>query len=248
MQLSDLLGGMMQVVPRSIKDRLKRRYSVPDMEWSLGNLARLGFDPRCTFDVGAYEGHWTELCKTIFPRTQVAMIEGQPAKRDALDRAAARYPGEVFTFMTLAGAESRTDVVYYENETVSSVLPEGEHTAARRVVAARMRTLDDLAIELGWDRVSLIKIDVQGYELEVLKGATAVLSRCEVVLVEVNLIAVNTGAALVADTLGFMREHGFRLYDICSLIRRPLDHALWQSDFLFVREGHPLVASNAWGN
>lgn len=132
--VSKLLDTAMQWVPRSFKDRVKRRFSVPDMEWSLRNLAKLGFDPARTLDVGAYEGHWAELCKAIFPRTQIAMIEAQPQKRAALERVAARFPGEVQPLITLVGAEHRTDVTYYENETVTSVLAEVEVTAARRRV------------------------------------------------------------------------------------------------------------------
>lgn len=89
---------------------------------------------------------------------------------------------------------------------------------------------------------------MQGYELEVLKGAGSLLAGCQVLLVEVNLIPVNVGAALAADTLSFLRDRGYRLYDICSLIRRPLDDALWQTDMFFVRDDHPLVRNSGWGN
>ena len=63
---------------------------------------------------------------------------------------------------------------------------------------------------------------------------------------EVSLLRVNEGAPLLADVLQFMGERGFRAYDICSFIRRPLDNALWQSDFIFVRETSPLLASQSF--
>lgn len=83
---------------------------------------------------------------------------------------------------------------------------------------------------------------MQGYELEVLKGATLTLANVSVVLMEVSLLGINKGAPLLSEVLQFMTERGFRAYDICSFIRRPLDNALWQSDFLFVKEGSSLLA------
>ena len=70
------------------------------------------------------------------------------------------------------------------------MLAEAELTAARRMVAPEMQTLDGVARKLAWTSVDFIKIDVQGYELEVLKGAESLLTRCQVLLIEVNLIPI----------------------------------------------------------
>ena len=94
---------------------------------------------------------------------------------------------------------------------------------------------------LGWDRVDLIKMDVQGYELEVLAGGREALRGCQAVLLEVSVVPVNQGAPLIGDVLSFMRDRGFVLYDLCTLFRRPLDAALVQLDVVFVRADSPLV-------
>ena len=83
---------------------------------------------------------------------------------------------------------------------------------------------------------NMVKLDTQGYELEVLRGASRVLASVEVVLLEVSLIPINKGAPSFAEVVRFMADRGFKLFDFCSQIRRK-DGVLWQSDLLFFRDG-----------
>jgi hypothetical protein len=86
-------------------------------------------------------------------------------------------------------------------------------------------------------KVDFLKLDVQGYELEVLKGFDRYLSETDVILSEVSLLDIHKGVPLIKDVLDFMHGCGFVVYDICSVsTRRPLDHALWQTDLMFVKE------------
>jgi hypothetical protein len=63
---------------------------------------------------------------------------------------------------------------------------------------------------------------------------------------EVSLIEINKGAPLVADVVAFMEREDYRLYDLCSFMRRPFDDALWQIDALFAHGSSDLVASQRW--
>ena len=173
------------------------------------------------------------------------MIEAQQAKEAGLRRVCRDYPGDVACRISLLGAEERDDAEFYELETGSSVLFE-QSTIERAKVRYPMRTLDAVAAEAGFGEAKLLKLDVQGYELEVLKGAPRLLLSAEVILMEVSLLEVNRGAPLLHEVLDFMSERGFRTYDICSFIRRPLDNALWQSDFLFVKETSPLLTNQSF--
>jgi len=215
------------------------------VEWSLRNIAALGFQPRRIVDVGAYVGGWTRMAKAIFPGASVLMIEAQREREGNLRRVCDEFNGSVTYRMSLLGATHRERAPFYQLETGSSVLFE-QSSIERTKVEYEMQTLDDVAVEAGFDEVDLLKLDVQGYELEVLKGASRTLSGVQVILTEVSLLGVNKGAPLLREVIEFMSSRGFRVYDICSLIRRPLDGALWQSDLLFVREGHPLLASESF--
>jgi len=102
---------------------------------------------------------------------------------------------------------------------------------------SRQRPLDSFRLS-----PDLIKIDVQGYELEVLKGGVETLAKAQAVVVELSLLEINKGCPLLDEALSFMRSHRFVSYDIVELHRRPLDGAMNQVDVLFVPEDSPLRA------
>lgn len=83
--------------------------------------------------------------------------------------------------------------------------------------------LDDWAQREGVGRVDLLKIDVQGAELDVLKGATQLLTRTRAIKCEAQLFPAYAGAATL-DSLGpWFRERGFHLYRVCELWSLGLD-------------------------
>jgi|GEM_PF-6087469 len=90
--------------------------------------------------------------------------------------------------------------------------------------------------QAGWSGVDFLKLDVQGYEMKILKGGGDILDRVEFILLEASLQPLNAGAPLVDEILTFMRARGFLMYDICSFSRRPPQRLLSQIDLLMVRE------------
>ncbi len=65
-----------------------------------------------------------------------------------------------------------------------------------------------------------MKLDVQGYEIEVMKGGNIALTNSEAVLMEVALLEYNRGAPLINEVFEFMSSFGFVPYDFCSQQRR----------------------------
>jgi hypothetical protein len=114
------------------------------------------------------------------------------------------------------------------------------------IESRKLTTLDTIVDQKAIDGSVLIKIDTQGYELEILKGATQFLQKADVVLLEVSLLNIYIDSPLVDEVMFFMKEKGFYLYDICSIIRRPLDGALYQSDFIFVTKNFLNRDSTKW--
>lgn len=110
----------------------------------------------------------------------------------------------------------------------------------RRVETRRLRKLDTLLVDI--EPPGLLKIDAQGYEMQIMKGAVKVLPAFEAVVLEVATIEINEGAPVLHDVVGFMKAAGFVAYDILEIHRRPLDNALNQVDIMFVREQSTLMA------
>jgi FkbM family methyltransferase len=97
-------------------------------------------------------------------------------------------------------------------------------------------TLDNICFQRGTEGPYLIKIDTQGSELEVLKGAKTVLKETEVVILEVSFFEFFKGGPQIYDCMTFMKEQGFVPYDIFDLQYRLLDGAMSQVDIAFTRE------------
>lgn len=232
-----------RLIPQQVKKKIREKMGVPSQEISLTNLRQLGFSPKFCLDIGAYEGYWTADFKKIFPGCAVTMIEGQFLKEPALIKVKNAY-NDVNYKIALLGA-SETTVKFNIYETASSVLVEHFDTEAKTEQRS-LSTLDNVLEKNDYYKPDFIKIDTQGYELEILKGGEKALADAEFVLLEVSLLDIYVNSPLVIDVLNFMKEHGFVLYDICTLMKRPLDKALFQSDFLFVKENSPFRNNKHW--
>lgn len=205
----------------------------PHMRMGLESLAERGFAPETILDVGAFEGDWALAALGVWPTAKMIMVE---ANRDKTEMIRRKVPNAV-VIESLLGSEDGKVVTFHLMEAGSSVFAE-QSPVARNSVKVRQRSLD--AILEGQPYPELIKVDVQGYELEVLKGGPQALARAQAVILELSLIEVNQGAPLLHDALAFMKDHGFVAYDIFEFHRRPLDGALHQVDFVFVPENSRL--------
>jgi FkbM family methyltransferase len=231
-------------VKRAIRHRLVRRLGVPEIPLALERLRTNDFNPEHIFDVGAYSGEFAKLCRNVWPSAKLTCFEVLPHRVLELRSWCAR-DGKAVVIESLLGAEIKRAVPFHEMETASSVLEE-HIPQVEPLRSYPMQTIDLVVKSQGLTAPNFLKLDVQGYELEVLKGAQNTLSKMSVVLAEVNLIDIHKGAPLLDDLVLFMRDRGFVAYDICGLARRPLDKALWQADFIFVQREGALRSDKRW--
>src|SRR3954452_10181989 len=157
----------------------KFRAGQPTMWGSLRNLAGIGFGPGGILDVGANVGAWATTISAIFPNCPIHMFEAQPTLEPQLH--ATGFPYSI----TLLGPESRPSVPFFLSGTGSSVMEEVT-SFEKEKVELPMQRLDDLEPVKTLPGPLLFKLDVQGFELEVLAGARSTLDRTEVILSEVS--------------------------------------------------------------
>jgi hypothetical protein len=67
------------------------------------------------------------------------------------------------------------------------------------------------------ERIDVIKVDVQGAELEVFKGARKALSQATFVYFEASVVEYNEGGACLYEVDAFLRSQGFFLYDYAAM-------------------------------
>jgi FkbM family methyltransferase len=208
----------------------------PNMEFGLAGAAKRGLMPRTIIDVGAFEGDWSRMARRIWPESKILMFEPNVVKQDQLKTVAKAI--DASTFCELLGAENDVAVPYNVMGSGSSVYNE-RSPLERTVEIRRLRRIDSVLRNI--ESPAFLKIDTQGYEIEVLKGSDLILPSIDAILLEVAVIEVNEGAPLLHKVLPFLKSIGFLTYDILEIHRRPLDQALNQVDILFVRESSCLL-------
>lgn len=82
----------------------------------------------------------------------------------------------------------------------------------------------------------LLKIDTQGYEIEVLRGAHRSLSdKIDAVQTELSLVELYEGQALILDVCNFLKQYGFNLRYIIPGLKDPENGSLLQLDGIFTK-------------
>lgn len=246
-----LRSRMLRPVLDTASETDKFRLGLPSVAGLLENIRQNGFTPGGIVDIGANMGNWSRMARAVFPDAPIAMFDGNPLHEPAL-AAAVRDVGAASHTMAVLGPQEKEKVVFYSIGPGSGVLPELT-SFPREEQQLPMRRLDDLidqsAVGNALRKALLIKLDVQGYELEVLRGGPSTLARAELVILETSLLPYNEGGATFADVLAFMTDAGFVSYDFCGQFRRSSDWALCQTDVAFVRRDNPLRgAKKFWRN
>ena len=217
-------------------DRFAHEYSLaPSMAWGLIGLSKRGLSPKTIIDVGAFEGGWSRLARRTWPYSRIILIEPNLASR--LSTTAKEL--DAIVLHELLGAVDGREVQFDVMGTGSSIMTERSPVARNRETRI-LRTMDALGLAI--EPPVFLKIDAQGYELEILKGATKIIPAAEAILLEIATLEINEGAPLLYDALSFMKAVGFVAHDLLEIHRRPLDGALSQIDLLFVREGSILLS------
>lgn len=232
---------------QKIRTQLAHRLGVPEIPFAMQRLALAGFSPRQIFDVGAYKGDFARTCLEVWPSAKIACFEALDSRVAQLEQLATTERA-IQVFPGLLGAESKDNVPLHEAETASSVLTE-KHSQDFLVTHHSMRTIDSIVEDhFSGHNPDFLKLDVQGYELEVLKGGEQSLSGMTGILAEVNLLDIHEGVPLIAEIISWLACRGWVAYDICALTRRPLDQALWQADIFFTPENSFLRQDKRWAN
>lgn len=218
-------------------------------DYRLRRAKALGLDVRLAIDGGAARGEWTREFRSVYPEAQVLCVEPRDDAQPALRRLASEMKGVHVAQTLITSAEG--SVPFHVNDDQSSILSgfDGGTPLPRGAAEARptpATTLDALVTRLGLPDPDFIKLDLQGAELMCLDGAARCLKSAQAVQLEVSFIPFMRDMPLVADVVPYLSARGFRVYDVLGLWQRPLDRALAQGDFLFVREGHKLLADTRW--
>ncbi len=210
---------------------------------SLTRIRELGIEPKTIFDIGVASG--TTGLYGVFPDVRYVMVEPLVESIPFMNALIEQYPRSIAVSAAAGPAPGKRNLIVAETLSGSSFLLKRSVGEVRKV---RVVTVDDLVGHHRLEGPFLIKIDVQGYELEVLKGAEKTLAHTCAVITEASLWGdvKREGMTVLVDLMTWFDQRGFVLYDIAQIVRRKADDAITEMDLVFCPKDSPLRAASRY--
>ena len=207
----------------------------------VGDLARQGLRPDTVIDVGANRGQFAVAALQTWPSCTVHSFEPLPSMTDHLNALVTRYSGRYRVTPTAVGSEpgSATLNVNRHHQSSSLLALDRRHLNAfpeatpTDTVDVPVTTLDEDLSPADLTGNSLLKVDVQGFEREVLQGAERVLGEVDHVILEASFAPLYADEWTFTEIESFMDARGFRFVRPVGSLRDPRNGEYLQIDALF---------------
>jgi FkbM family methyltransferase len=232
-----------KIIKKIIKSNNSVENSAQTFRTRLENMKMIGFSPRCIFDCGASVGYWSYDIGKLFPGSQIVAIEPNDyVYKDLVKNLSKIHPKAIIEKCALGERNGLTHLNIWDNDHTKmsgSSLKEHVQGEPKIKLQVKLSTIDDICSKHGV-RPDLLKLDLQGGEIDALKGARETLKFTEVVITEFGCLPAYIDRTTPLDLMKVLYENDYCLYDIIDLIYRPYDNALTGGDFLFVKNNSPL--------
>lgn len=210
---------------------------VPAIEHS-AVLRDLNFD--FVVDVGANRGQFSLVCRSLRPAARIVAFEplAEPARiyRAVFDgdsrvrlHACALAPLRGEMTINVSGRDDSSSLLPISKVQIDNFPGTGK-VGARRVMTG---PLPDFVQPADLGKANLLKIDVQGFELEVLKSAESLLARFRWIYAECSFVPLYEGQALAGEIIAWLAARGFRLAGQFNPSHARMGGGLLQADLLF---------------
>jgi FkbM family methyltransferase len=195
--------------------------------------------PAVIYDVGAFTGTWTLLAKAIFQTAQIHAFEPIGSNCESF-RSFTRDLLDVTLYPVGLAKESGVKNMHVLNRLDASSLLEATELAKNTYSLAEisqehvnMVALDAYAAQQNIPLPDLIKLDIQGYELEAMKGAERCLAHAQALICEVSFRPLYQGQPYFFELIEFLGRRRFHPYalSVDTLLGAPL----FQTDILFIK-------------
>lgn len=223
------------------------RRPVGRMDTLLQDLKARGLDCQTVLDVGANRTFWSLTALACFPKAKFYLIEPQQELEAGLQDFCRKHENAQYFLMGVGAKKQEQLITIWDDLAGSSFIPEANDILLQQGKQRNVPvTTIDALIQEGMEVPDLIKMDIQGYELEALRGAASTFGKTEVYILETAFYEFMKGMPLFNDVVKFMDEKGYIVYDFAGFLRRPLDGALANCDVCFVQKDGILRQSFAW--
>jgi FkbM family methyltransferase len=172
-------------------------------------LENMNIEPKVVYDIGSCVLHWERHARRVWPNAEIYLFEANRDVKKLYDKTDQKYYLGVLTDIDTKAVKFYKDPMnlggnsYYKENTV--------HYNETHAIHEIGITLDTIVKQNNWPKPDLIKLDVQGAELDILKGATETLKACSDIILECQHIEYNIGAPLVNSVISYLESIGFKL-------------------------------------
>jgi FkbM family methyltransferase len=181
----------------------------------------LGGRASCIVDGGANAGKTVSKFLSRYPQADIHAFEPIPELQSRLAARFAQMPNVHLHRAALGAQEGEVSLNVTAHDPGSSLLPPSrENRAYWQEQMDVVRTVQTPVVRMDGaveGPVDVIKLDLQGYELPALQGATGLLPETRLVIAEVEFVELYEGQALFGQVDAFLREQGFELFNFYSL-------------------------------
>lgn len=220
------------------------RYQAAPLEQFFGMLKNQGFAPGYIIDVGANKGNWTRSAIQYWPQAKYTLIEPQGELKSHVGDLLESSDCQI-EWIT-AGAADKTGELNFtvsKNSVSSTFVLSQEDAKALGLDHKQVQiiTLNDLVASHGGQIPEMVKIDAEGFDLKVLEGASGLLGKTDIFLLEAAILAnvENTLEVIIEK----MSTVGYRLIDITDINRSSKHDALWLVEAAFLKKTSQLLES-----
>ena len=241
-----MISFLKSLVPAPLKRRFKRMLRIPEnrlhSDWAtLGVIGPLT-EQHVVLDIGAHHGWFFHCWQDWCPRAEIHAFEPYPESFETSRRLYGDDPRVKLNQIGVGEVAGALTFNVFNDSKVSNsfltpVVQAWEtlqyHTGPLTQITVPVTTVDTYVRARGLGRVHLAKIDVQGYEMHVLKGAEQSLSLIDHIFVEVGIERLYDGAPRFTEVFEFLTARGFHLMTMRAWHRG--NHVLMETDMLFRR-------------
>jgi FkbM family methyltransferase len=200
-----------------------------------------GLDCRTVVDIGANRGQFAMVARRCMPQARVISFEPLPT---AAAKFRAVFTGDdrvTFHEVAIGPATGNATLHVSKRDDSSSLLPITATqvalfpgTAEADTANVRIAPLREFVTASDIRPPAFLKLDVQGFEMEALRGCEDLLDRFACVYAECSFVELYAGQALADEVIGWLRERGFKLRGVHNMDYDRGGRAI-QADFLFGR-------------
>lgn len=194
------------------------------------------------YDIGANVGTWSLLAKSLIPDAKIFAFEPLP-KHQVAFRDTFQANNDIQLHPIALGSSNSSKTLHITDfSDASSILPPNEESwlkfGVREVAQLPVEVfrLDDYRRTHSLPFPDLLKLDIQGFEVEALRGGAECLSGVKAILVEVSFIEFYEGQCLFHEVVNYLA--GFNLFVRALGVNTSIGQPLGQTDVLFLRPGN----------